>query len=40
MKPAACDDLLVGLTVVIVDDHAGFRSAAGLTATPCGLLIG
>jgi DNA-binding NarL/FixJ family response regulator len=28
MKPAACDDLLVGLTVVIVDDHAGFRSAA------------
>lgn len=28
MKPAACDDLVVGLTVVIVDDHAGFRSSA------------
>ena len=28
MKPAACDHLVVGLTVVIVDDHAGFRSSA------------
>jgi len=28
MKPAECDDLVVGLTVVIVDDHAGFRSSA------------
>ena len=28
MEPAACDDLVVGLTVVIVDDHAGFRSSA------------
>lgn len=28
MKPAACDDLVVGPTVVIVDDHAGFRSSA------------
>jgi DNA-binding NarL/FixJ family response regulator len=27
-KPAACDDLLVRPTVVIVDDHAGFRSSA------------
>jgi len=27
-KPAACDDLVVGLRVVIVDDHAGFRSSA------------
>jgi DNA-binding NarL/FixJ family response regulator len=26
--PAACDDLLVRPTVVIVDDHAGFRSSA------------
>jgi DNA-binding NarL/FixJ family response regulator len=26
--PAACDDLLVRPTVVIVDDHAGFRSHA------------
>ena len=26
--PAACDDRLVGPTVVIVDDHAGFRSSA------------
>jgi DNA-binding NarL/FixJ family response regulator len=28
MKFAACDHLVVGLTVVIVDDHAGFRSSA------------
>jgi hypothetical protein len=26
--PVACDDLLVRPTVVIVDDHAGFRSRA------------
>jgi DNA-binding NarL/FixJ family response regulator len=26
--PVACDDLLVRPTVVIVDDHAGFRSSA------------
>ena len=27
-KPAACDDLCVRPTVVIVDDHSGFRSQA------------
>jgi DNA-binding NarL/FixJ family response regulator len=27
-RPAACDDRLVRPTVVIVDDHAGFRSSA------------
>jgi DNA-binding NarL/FixJ family response regulator len=27
-RPGACDDRLVRPTVVIVDDHAGFRSSA------------
>jgi two-component system nitrate/nitrite response regulator NarL len=28
MPPAACQDLGVGFTVLIVDDHAGFRAMA------------
>src|SRR5262249_34346694 len=36
---AACDDLLMRPTVVIVDDHAGFRSSARALLEACGFDV-